>query len=534
MELSRVFDDDSKILRLHDSQAMIQIINANTTFCLWQRGGGKTGGGIGPRFLHLSQVMPRSQVLLFSDTYKRLQERIVPNIIGFLESKLGWVEGIDFVKYCKPPEHFTKPIIPIDKYETVISTVTGMALCLVSLHVEGSANAYNAQAAIGDEVKYCDERKINTELLPALRGAEDLFGHLPEYLSVWMFTDKYGPNIRWLLKKKQKMNAKAVDVVYNLQMKCFELLNEIEIAKKNDDTNKYYKLKNVYDENKSKADRIRKHLVYYSDMKPYENMKTLGEFYFKRQKRICRSDYEYNVAILNHDPDKIETCYYPTFSKQNKYSVKHTEDYNPELPFWIAFDYNFKIAPLPIVQVDKLPFNNYETVNFIDSIFTLLPLGIVDCVNEMCDKYADHKNKKINYIFDQTAIGRNPLKTTYKNEVVKAFEARKWTVIEHYIGEQPDHHLKFTVIKNILTARGINSVMVNELMSAQLIKSIELSGAYISGDKTKKDKSTENNDDWPAEDSTHFSDAFDMILWGLFEWDLLNKKSSFTPGITSL
>jgi hypothetical protein len=46
---------------LHDSQALIQIINANTTYCAWPRGGGKTGGGIGPRFLHLSEVMPRSQ-----------------------------------------------------------------------------------------------------------------------------------------------------------------------------------------------------------------------------------------------------------------------------------------------------------------------------------------------------------------------------------------------------------------------------------------------------------------------------------------
>jgi hypothetical protein len=41
--------DDSVQVNLHNSQALIQIINANVTYCAWQRAGGKTGGGIGPR-----------------------------------------------------------------------------------------------------------------------------------------------------------------------------------------------------------------------------------------------------------------------------------------------------------------------------------------------------------------------------------------------------------------------------------------------------------------------------------------------------
>jgi hypothetical protein len=180
---------NSTQVTLHDSQGLIQVINANTTYCLWQRAGGKTGGGIGPRFVHLNNVMPRSQILLFSDTYDRLRKRIVPNITHFLTEKLGLIEGIDFVKYKKPPAHFEKPIIPLDDYENVISTSFGTSLCLVSLRVEGSANAYSAQAAIGDEVKYCDEVSINTEVIPALRGEAKKWQHLPEYLSVWMFTD---------------------------------------------------------------------------------------------------------------------------------------------------------------------------------------------------------------------------------------------------------------------------------------------------------------------------------------------------------
>ena len=522
----QVNDDDNRVVRLHNSQAMIQIINANTTYCLWQRAGGKTGGGIGPRYLHLSEVMPRSQVLLFSDTYDRLQDRIVPNIIEFLENKLGLIEGADFVKYKKPPDNWEKPIIPLDKFEHVISFSSGMALCLVSLRVEGSANAYNAQAAIGDEVKFCDESRINTEVLPALRGSQDIFGHLPEYLSVWMFTDKFGPKIKWLLNKRKKVNQQAIDIIYTLQMEMYKLSDEMKAFKDKGNDKGYYELKKIYDRYKLKADKIRKNIIYVSEMKPYENMAAVGEFYFKMQKRVCKNDFEYDVAILNKDPDKVESCFYPTFTNSNKYKCELGADYDTTLPFYLAFDYNFRISPLPLVQHSILPGNFYRTVNFIDALYTLHPLGLEDAIDVFCKKYDSHDNKEIHYLFDHTAIGRSPLKTTFKTEVVKHFELRGWTVIEHFMGDAPDHDIKHKLIKRLLESTGENAVMVNEVTADQLIKSIEMSPAKMSGDKTTKDKSTERNPDWPAEDSTHFSDAFDMLLWGLFEWDILQIEIS--------
>src|SRR3954447_20338673 len=218
---------DSVNVPLHDSQALIQLINANVTYCAWPRAGGKTGGGIGPRLQPLSEAMPRAQILLFSDTYERLVDRIVPNIVDFLQNKLKLIEGEDFIKYKKPPESWEQPLIPLDKFDRVISFATGTALCLVSLSVEGSANAFNAQAAIGDEIKFCDEEKIDTEVMPALRGAQKEFAHLSDYLSVWMFTDKYGPKIKWYLRKKKLVNQAAVEIVYTLQMRAIQLQNEI-------------------------------------------------------------------------------------------------------------------------------------------------------------------------------------------------------------------------------------------------------------------------------------------------------------------
>lgn len=504
---------------LHDSQALIQIINANITYCAWPRGGGKTGGGIGPRLQHLSNIMPRTQVLLFSDTYERLMGRIVPNIISFWESKLGWVEGIDFIKYKKPPDHWDKPLIPLDKFDKVISTASGMAVCLVSLAVEGSANAFNAVTAIGDEVKFCDEERIDGEVLPALRGNENLFGHLPEYLSVWMFTDKLGPKIKWFLRKRRLVDQRAVEAVYAMQMEVFRLENELENFTSSATIAKYKKQTGAYIE---KMNRIRKHLIYFSDMKPYENLQTLGEFFFKRARRIAKSEYVFNVAFLNYDPDKVPNTYYPTFTKENKYRIeKQKADYDTNQPFIVSMDYNYRIAPMPVVQLSKLPGKVFTTINCIDYVFELHPKGMVDTIETFCKRYQHHVNKEIIYIFDHTAIPRNTLKKTFKEVFVETFDQMGWTVVEKYIGDAPDHDIKFEAIKKIYSRRGENAVMFNEVSADQLIKSIEQSPAKMVSGKTQKDKATERDENFPAEDAPHGSDAFDMILWGIFECGLL-------------
>lgn len=512
----KTIDAESIEVTLHDSQALIQIINANTTYCAWPRGGGKTGGGIGPRFLHLSEIMPRSQVLLFSDTYERLWNRIVPNFINFLSDNLGLCEGVDFVKYKKPPENWEKPIIHLDKYENVISFSSGMAVCLVSLHVEGSANAFNAQAAIGDEVKYCKEEKIDTEVLPALRGAKDKFGHLPEYLSVWMFTDKYGPNIKWYLKKREKVDHEAVQMVYAYQMEIFRLQQEMEDSE--DEKLHAANKKQIFDYSK-KANALRKHLVYFSDMKAYENRQTLGDFYFKRQRRICKSQMEYEVAIENKDPDKVEHCFYPTFTALNKYHG--IDDYNPKKPFYAAMDYNYRISPMPLVQVGPLADAVYDTVNVIDYVYALYPKGIEDAIDEFCTRYAAHELKMIHFAYDHTAIGRNPMKVTFIDTVVAAFKKNGWVIIIHYIGQAPDHDLKFENIKSWLLNNTEHAVRINDVKCSVLIKSIEQSPAKIVSGVTKKDKDTEKDLNFPAEESTHGSDAFDTLLIAIFEYNII-------------
>lgn len=224
---------------------------------------------------------------------------------------------------------------------------------------------------------------------------------------------------------------------------------------------------------------------------------------------------EYEVAILNHDPDKVENCFYPTFTNLNKYTLPDNSDYNPNQGFIIAFDYNFRIVPMPVAQIGKLPGSVYTTLNVIDYVYELYPKGLEDAIDTFCKKYEQHNRKQVHYIYDHTAIGRNALKTTYKETAAKAFRLNGWSVIEHHIGQAPDHDVKFDNIRKWCAHSGDMAVRVNTKCE-KLILSIDQSPAKMVNGKTEKDKATEKDLNFPAEESTHASDAFDTLLWSVY------------------
>ncbi|MEX6689309.1 hypothetical protein QTN47_17500 [Danxiaibacter flavus] len=521
-------ENDSVTVKLNRSQALIQIINAGTTYCLWPRAGGKTGGGIGPRIQRLSEVMPRSQILLVSDTYERLETRVVPNIINFITDKLGLIEGVDFVKYQKPPDQWTKPLIPLGRFSRVISFATGMALCLVSIKVEGSANAFNAQAMICDETKYCDPKKIDTEVVPALRGAEQHFGHLPEYLSKWFFTDKYldeAGDIKWLLNKRKLVDHEAVEVVYVLQMEIFNMQKELQQVEEK--SAKYYALKKKIITYEQRANAIRKELIYVSEAQPYENKDVLGDFYYRSQKRNC-GRIEYNVAILNEDPGEILNVFYPTLDNAHKY--KMLNDVDPALPLGIALDYQWRISPMAIGQFGSLPGTHINTLNIVAGVHTLHEDkgGLEATCKAFSDLFATHQNKTVYYFYDHTAIGRTGSITNkpFRQIVYDELTFLGWTVIEVYIGKASDHNIRFERFKKVLAQTGEESVMFNDLRAATLLTAMHQAGAITSGGVTKKDKSKEKNLNYPAEEQTDYTEALDMLLWGHLHFNELRLALS--------
>lgn len=515
-------EENSKIV-LSPSQASIKLVNANVCYALWPRGAGKTNA-LGDRIDHLSDVMPRSQILLYADTFKRLEERIVPNILSFFINDAGLEEGTDFTVFRKPPDEWDKPLIPLKMYDHVISFSSGMALCLASQQVPGSANAYNAQAMLVDEAKYIKEEVINTEALPALRGAFDYFGHLPEYRSHWYFTDKYGANIKWLLAKKRLSQPDKIKAIITLQLEILRLEKKIESVV---DLTTKYKYIAQRDKLLNMANATRREMVYYSDAPPYENIAHLGEKYFRDLKRDLTA-YEYSISVENKDPNKAEHSFYPELNHTIHY-YSNDNDTLKGVSLIISLDYNWRITPMVVSQFSKLPGSPYTTLNVVNAIHTLHPNGGIELtVKAFTEYYSDHGTKHVYFIYDHTAVGKRPDGATFAKIVCRALAEAGWTYSELYMGQAPHHDIKMEKFKKLMSNSGDMAIRINEFRCQPLITSMENAAAKMVMGKTKKDKSQEKNLSLPAEEQTDYSDAFDQAIWAILEMKLITANNSFT------
>jgi len=220
---------------------------------------------------------------------------------------MGLIEDEDYVLFKKPPDFFERPLIPLRKFDHVVSFKTGLALCCASQKVEGSANGYNGQSAIIEETKYVKQSKIKTELYKALRGQLKYFGHLPEYRSVWSFSDKYEGDVSWILELRDKQNPKLIQAVLTMALHVIELQKKLAEVKASNASEQYcYEIKRQILSKENTLNAIRKEMVYVCEMGAFENIENLGEKFYRDAKRDAKSKQEYNVAILNQDPTKSE------------------------------------------------------------------------------------------------------------------------------------------------------------------------------------------------------------------------------------
>jgi hypothetical protein len=525
---------DIKETTLNRSQALIHLINANVSLLPVAAGRWKTSGGIGPRILHLSEVMPRSQVLLISDTFERIEKVLLPSLKTFSWNNSGLLPDVDYVMHKKPPEHWTKPIFIPKKYDHVISFASGFCLCEVSLNTPGSGNGFNAQAAIGDEVKYWDWKKFKSEVRPAIRGGKNQvtelpngkkakWGDLPEFQSSWFFTDKFpskGADVHALLDKK-KGNEPGCGG-YNLHApagnsaNCKKKLRSCTAMKP--DTRGLKRLINT-----------RKPCGCYVWIWCITQMHCLMKIskpwgisiFVIRNGTLPVTNTKW--LLKTSDPNRAIEPYYPSLTAKNFYTGI-LQDYNPNKTLIITMDYQFKITPVITGQFGKLGNSPYTTLNVIRSLHTLHPESIQAAINQWCEIFEGHPEKVVHYLYNQTAIGRSPYGTTFKDTVIKLLNNKGWAVSEHYMGDTPDQDIKFEVMKKWLALDNADgAVNINEEENEFLKKSLYLTDSILVNGKTKKDKSSEKSKKLPPELSTHYPDAFDDLVWGALELQLVPK-----------
>lgn len=501
---------NEKDVHLNRPQVDLHTVNANKTYALWGRATGKSNGGLGPRLVHLAEKMPRAQIGFTAPSYKMAFGQILPNVLGFLQNEMFMKEGENYVIGKKPPDDWPQPLIPIFDHKYVISMDNGCAVPILSLEAQGTGNGFNLQANLGDEAKFFDEKKLKAEVIRAIRGGKKQFGHLPEFQSQWYFTDKYEGNIEWMLDKKKLMNPDVIKAVIRMQLEVNELMQNPEGNA--DAIARYTTL----------LTRVRKGLVYVSEASAEDNREILGDEFFINQKADA-TPLEYDVAIRNMTPNRVENTFYPSLHDGNLYQNNH--DVDPSAPLIIALDYQWRISPIVVAQIAQLPGSDELSLNLVRDFYTLHPQGIREAIDKFCHHFMSHPTRTIYYLFDKTATNRSSTAEPAYEIVINRLQSYGWDVIAEHMGEPPLHSEKFKTINEQLAGKPHTlAVRINEVNAADMLNSVRFSPARTISGRTAKNKDNEKNMSFPAERSTHFSDVFDMILYGVLDLELVPHR----------
>jgi hypothetical protein len=152
-------------------QQQIYYSGAKDVRLLAARRFGKTDGSIGPQVGRVVQSMPRGAGIWLGNSNKQLLTRTVPGTIAAIERFWGWKEGVHFW-WGRPPKKLKidEPIIKPKDWSRCISFYNGFVWYLVSLEVRGSANSLTVNYIIGDECRFLNKAKLDSQVMPTLSG----------------------------------------------------------------------------------------------------------------------------------------------------------------------------------------------------------------------------------------------------------------------------------------------------------------------------------------------------------------------------
>lgn len=513
------------------------LVLAQDTFLFGGRGTFKTSVAIVLYILRMVESMPGSTGVAVGLSYEHIDKNTIEPLLKGL-ARFGYVADVDYVKDKRPPDHWDKPIdfVGNEKYDRTITFRNGTVLKFISLARKAASNAISAQWGFFDEVKFMKPEDLE-EVFPIFRGNEQEFKNCTGYLSKFFATDKLADpaQIEWLLKKRELVDREMVDQVIRLQIE----VNRLKMLIPTKSITAGAKIQSQINEYEDTLLQARAELVYVCEINCYDVKEQLGEKWFKSAKRIARTKRVWNVAYENHDPDKPEVTFYPSF--KNDVHCKPIEKIETR-PLIIALDYQHSVSPLLVCQLQEVPDSSYIDLCYVDYLYTLFPEGLADVMDKFIKKYESHTNKNIYYVYDHTAVGKRLDAKEYNSIVVNKLIDSGWNVIEVYTGQAPDHYQKYidttTWLDENPESQDYEDQMIRIRINTacvKLIKSINNSPTRIAHNKTQKDKKYENTNTYPDIDqseTTHASDTFDMINNAVIKQGLITVEVSQSFGFS--
>lgn len=529
--------------RIHFNKPQLRsdVIGAPNEVLIAGRGTGKTEGVLAPksakRYLN---GLPRAAGVTVGRTYAQLLTRTLPALIAGWE-RIGYKKDIHYTIGQRPSAKWKKlwkwdgPYRPPIEFNRFISWWNGAGIHLVSQDRPGSANGVSIDFIIGDEAKLLNAERFQTELMPANRGFIPAFAGNPYHHGVTLTTDMpVGSAGRWLFDYADKMDRQKINQIWSLQVCRFQLVHTLKAERSGKNRSSY--LRSLADQIAvidEELNDLRQELLYYHEASTLDNIHALGLSYIKQQMALT-TPFQFDTQILNLRPLKLEDGYYPDFdeerhgyfAKDNGYlenlnynfdeilkaDCRKDGDVDPDLSLHIALDYNRRIHPMVVGQVYK------QEIRVVKGLHSLYPNKLKDVLRMFVDYYKPHPRKFVNYWYDQTAVG-DQHESRICDDVINYLTDAGWVVNGLYIGKNTFHEVRYRMFGHLLTEDDhYDKVLrVNRENCDKLILSVYQAPAEQRKDGFGKDKKTEKDENFPAEESTHYSEALDTLVTGVLE-----------------
>lgn len=531
------------VIKQHLNNAQIRsgLIFAPEEWAIWSRGTGKTTGLLAPKSARYLDMMPRCTGVFVAATFQQLLTRTLkPTVAGW--ERMGYKRGVHFLVGEKPTKKWIDtwrwkgPYQPPFDYSHFITWWNGAGIQMISQDRVGSSNGVSIDFIMGDEAKLLNEKRLKEELFPANRGIYKELADNPHHHGKTFITDMpVGTAGRWILDQVKKMDPERLESICTVLIKLQEY--RTQLATCNNKTISA-KLAAKIAQGNQLLNILRKNFVYYHESNIFDNIDAVGIDYVKEELRSL-SKFQFSTAILNLKPYKLEDGFYPKLIEEYhgyfsyEYNHFHQVGYDFDLldqyndsrkdgdiehdePLHIAGDYNRRIWPIVTGQPHNTNEPGVKELRILSGHHVLGPKSLDDAIEHWCNYYRYHRRKEVYFWFDHTAIGETR-NVTVKDDICSGLRKRGWIVHEMYIGQQPDQETRYLVLNDILEENGKYPWIIryNRDNCKYLGLSLFQAQAKEKGKGFGKDKSTEHDPNFPAEESTHYTDAFDTLVWGI-------------------
>ena len=511
--------------RLYFNRAQLEamVVAARNEYIVGGRGLGKSEGFDARVLLRNAFAMPGSAGALLSPSYTKLKTLTFPAIAAAL-ARWGYQQGRHYTVGVRPPRElrYKSPIIAPFEWRNVICFYNGSIVHLVSFDRPMSTNSLSLDYLIGPEAKFLNHEKIVGEVLPAVRGNRQHFGHCPWHGGVYFSTDM--PSTaqgRWILEKEAEMDPALIELIKRIYLERQALLQHPTAA------------------NLKRAATLAGHLqaararaTFFATYSTLENLEVLGEEWFHDQaRRMPRKAFR--TAILNQRTQEVESPYYaaldleahtyepPTtpWAEQARWEpapepdCRWDADLLEDAPLMVALDYNAGINTLVVGQVAG------QELRTLNAFYVKAPSTLRDVVAAFARYYAPRAHRGVWYFYDSTAVARTAATPEcFADVVINTLQAAGFLVMPLYMGRPKRHNIKYIYINDALRGQGAYlRPTFNRVRCATLLAAMQRAGTdYGSGGfaKDKREEKKPETAESPAELRTHITDAWDTLFLG--------------------